>query len=208
LLRERNALKEDLNAKAGEIAIVRSKQEKTVKEYEREMAVLRKLNEDKLAKQQKSLEAARIAEKNAATERDFIKQDLAEESERVRRLNRQKAAEKKDGPSVVTTPKKKKTFSHRDGFDDDEIEILSPSKISPSKFQKRNIGSPSKPGKRKRKAAESPAGALEVIQIDEPSAVVPDQKATVLDEAIIASLQIQDDRFDVSPRYLVMRSKR
>ena len=98
------------------------------------MNALRKLTEDKLAKQQKILEAARIAEKNAATERDFIKQDLAEESERVRRLNRQKVVEKKDDGGLVTTPKKKKAFSHRDGFDDDEIEILSPSKISPSKF--------------------------------------------------------------------------
>jgi hypothetical protein len=177
-----------------------------VKEYEREMAALRKLNEDKLAKQQKALEAARIAEKNAATERDFTKRDLAEESEKVRRLNNSKAAEGKDGPSMVTTPKKKKTFSHRDGFDDDEIEILSPSKISPSKFQKRNVGTPSKPGKRKRKAVESPAGALEVIQIDEP-AVQPEQRGTVLNEAIIASLQIQDERFDVSSHYLVMRSK-
>jgi hypothetical protein len=177
-----------------------------MKEYEREMAALRKLNDDKLAKQQKALEAARIAEKNAATERDFIRQDLAEESERVRRLNRQKAAEKKDVTSEVTTPKKKKTFSHRDGFDDDEIEILSPSKISPSKFQRRNVGSPSKPGKRKRKAVESPVGALEVIQIDEP-AVEPKQKGTILDEAIIASLQIQDERFDVSCCYLGLRSK-
>jgi hypothetical protein len=174
-----------------------------VKDYEREMNALRKLNEDKLAKQQKVLEAARIAEKNASTERDFIKQDLAEESERVRRLNRQKVVEKKDGTSLVTTPKKKKTFSHRDGFDDDEIEILSPSKISPSKFQKRNAGSPSKPGKRKRKAVESPVGALEVIPVEEPAAVEPDRTATVLDEAIIASLQIQDERFDVSRHYLV-----
>jgi hypothetical protein len=176
-----------------------------VKEYEREMNALRKLNEDKLAKQQKALEAARIAEKNAATERDFIRQDLAEESERVRRLNRQKVVEKKDGADLVTTPKKKKTFSHRDGFDDDEIEILSPSKISPSKFQKRNAGSPSKPGKRKRKAIESPAGALEVIHVEEPAAVETDQKATVLDEAIIASLQIQDERFDVSYHYFMLR---
>jgi hypothetical protein len=162
------------------------------------MAAVRKLHSDSLAKQQKALEAARIAEKNAATERDFIKQDLAEESERVRKLNRQKVAEKKDIPSLVSTPKKKKTFSHRDGFDDDEIEILSPSKISPSKFQKRNFGSPSKPGKRKRKAVESPAGALEVVQIDETSAVASDQKTTVFDGSIIASLQIQDERFDVS----------
>jgi len=175
---------------------VRSKQEKTVKEYEREMAALRKLNTDKLEKQQKALEAAKIAEKNAVIERDFTKQDLAEESERVRKLSRQKGAEKNDGASFVTTPKKKKALSHRDGFDDDEIEILSPSKISPSKFQKRNAGSPSKPGKRKRKTVESPAGALE-LHVEEPPAIPQDPRATIFDEATIASLQIEDERFDV-----------
>jgi hypothetical protein len=197
LTRQRNSLQDDLNAKTGEIAIVRSKQEKTAKEYERELVALRKLNEDKLAKQQKALEAARIAEKNAAIERDFIKQDLAEESERVRRLNKARGVEKKDGPGPVTTPKKKKALPHRDGFDDDEIEILSPSKISPSKFQKRTTGSPSKPGKRKRKTVDSPAGALEVVAADEPSTAEPEQKPAVLDEAIIARLGTQDDRFDV-----------
>jgi len=196
LTRQRNSLQDDLNAKTGEIAIVRSKQEKTAKEYERELVALRKLNEDKLAKQQKALEAARIAEKNAAIERDFIKQDLAEESERVRRLNKAKEVEKKDGLGV-TTPKKKKALPHRDGFDDDEIEILSPSKISPSKFQKKTTGSPSKPGKRKRKTADSPAGALEVVASDEPPTTEPEQKAAVLDEAIIARLGNQDDQFDV-----------
>jgi hypothetical protein len=157
------------------------------------LIAIRKLNEDRLAKQQKALEAARIAEKNAATERDFIRQDLAEESERVRRLNRAKEAEKKDG-AAVTTPKKKKALPHRDGFDDDEIEFLSPSKISPSKFQKRMTASPSKPGKRKRKAAESPARALEVVH-SEPAVEQP--KQMILDEAILEKLAIQDDRFDV-----------
>lgn len=166
-----------------------------IREYEREIAAQRKLTEDKIAKQQKALEAARIAEKNAATERDFIKRDLAEELERVRKLNKAREAEKK-GLDLVTTPKKKKALPHRDGFDDDEIEVLSPSRISPSKFQKRNAGSPSKPGKRKRKATESPASALQVIHSEESTESV--QQAPVLDEALIAKLGIQDDRFDVS----------
>lgn len=148
-----------------------------------------------MAKQQKALEAARIAEKNAATERDFIKRDLAEESERVRQLNKAREAEKK-GLDLVTTPKKKKALPHRDGFDDDEIEVLSPSRISPSKFQKRNAGSPSKPGKRKRKTAESPASALQVIHSEKSTESV--QQAPILDEALIEKLGIQDDRFDVS----------
>lgn len=195
MTKERNALKNDVNSKAGEISIVRSKHDTIVKEYEREINAQRKLGEDKLAKQQKALEAARIAEKNAATERDFIKRDLAEESERVRKLNKARDAEKR-GQDLVSTPKKKKALAHRDGFDDDEIEILSPSRVSPSKFQKKAAGSPSKPGKRKRKTAESPASALQVIQSEESTESI--QQGPILDEALIAKLGIQDDRFDVS----------
>ncbi|KAL2070589.1 hypothetical protein VTL71DRAFT_13615 [Oculimacula yallundae] len=193
LTKERNSLKNDVNSKAGEISIVRTKHETTIKEYEREMAAQRKLGEDKLAKQQKALEAARIAEKNAATERDFMKRDLAEETELVRKLNKVRDTGKK-GLDLVTTPKKKKALDHRDGFNDDEIEILSPSKVSPSKFQKRTAGSPSKPGKRKRKAVESPASALQVIHTEESSESI--QQAPMLDEALVAKLGIQDDRFD------------
>lgn len=182
--------------KAGEVAIVRSKQEKEAKAHERELNALRKISEEKLAKQRKELEAARIAANNASTERDFVKQDLAE-SERVRRLN--KAAEKKD---TLLTPKKKKALSHRDGFDDDEIEVISPSKLSPSKFRPRN-GTPTKPAKRKRKAVDSPTPALDVIQADESSTREMEQTVPIFDEALIARLGVQDDRFDVSRLVLV-----
>lgn len=189
-------MKSDLNAKTGEIAIVRSKQETEAKKYERELVAVRKLNEDKLAKAQKELEASRISEKNIAIERDFIRQDLTEESERVRRLNKAKAVEKTGGPAV--TPKKKKTLPHRDGFDDDEIEVLSPSRVSPSKFQRRLAGSPSRLGaKRKRKAVESPISALDVQQEVDVSASLPVAEL-ILDDAIIESLGRQDDRLDAS----------
>jgi hypothetical protein len=179
-------LEQNLSVKAGEVAIVRSKQEKEAKEHERELNALRKINEEKLAKQRKELEAARIAALNAATERDFVKQDLAE-SERVRRL---KGTEKRD---LNVTPKKQKALPHRDGFDDDEIELVSPSRLSPSKL--RNRTTPSK-GKRKRKAAESPAPALDVIQYDEPALENSDENP-MIGEFMLTKLEIQDDRLDV-----------
>ena len=160
------------------------------------MTAIRKLSEDKLAKQQKILEAARTAEKNATTERDFIKQDLAEEAKRVRRLNQAREAEKKQA-STVTTPKKKRTLAHRDGFNDDEIESLSPSKISPSAFQRRAAGSPAKPGKRKRKAVESPIAPLQVTHLEEAPQEELQPKFPVLDAAIIERLGRHDDRINV-----------
>lgn len=170
---------------------MRSKQEKESKEHERELNALRKISEDRLSKQKKELDAARIAANNAATERDFVKQDLAESA----RVGRLRARESKISN---TTPKKKKTLPHRDGFDDDEIELLSPSKLSPSKFRSR-VGTPAKSVKRKRKATDSPAAALDV-QIDD----VPEQshsKSYMLDGGFIAKLEIQDDRFDVCIPY-------
>ncbi|TVY24546.1 hypothetical protein LHYA1_G006276 [Lachnellula hyalina] len=194
LLKERDALKSEVNAKSGEIAIVRSKNDQVVKEAQRKEEALNKLHADKEAKWKREIESTRIAEKNAATERDFVKQDLAEEAERVRRLRRAQEAEK--GASV-TTPKKKKPLPHRDGFDDDEVEMLSPSKISPSRFQRRLAGSPSKPGaKRKRKTVESPVGALEVTNAEEPVVEKPLHQDLILDDSIIESLGKQDDRFD------------
>lgn len=194
-MKERDALKQDLNAKAGEIAIVRNKQDKAAKEHEREMKMIRKLNEEKLAKQQRALEASRIAQQQAATEREFLKQDLSEEAERVRQLKAREAAEKKDNAGLAT-PKKKKSLPHRDGFDDDEIQVISPSKVSPLKFHKKP-GTPTRAGKRKRKAVDSPIAPLEVIHAEESYPEEPEQKAPVLDEAILARLGIQDDRFDV-----------
>jgi chromosome segregation ATPase len=199
LIKERDSLKTELKSKAGEISIVRSKQDKANKDHERELAYIRKHHEETLEKQRKDLEAARNAQKAAATERDFISRDLAEESERIRRLNKAKEAEKRN--PIPTTPKKKQTLSHRDGFDDDEIEILSPSKISPLRFQlKRQQGSPSKPGKRKRKEVESPAGALPIVQYEVPSEVeqVVEEKVPALYEALLEKLSVRDDRFDVS----------
>ncbi|TVY90902.1 hypothetical protein LAWI1_G001355 [Lachnellula willkommii] len=195
LLKERDALKSEVNAKSGEIAIVRSKNDQVVKEAQRKEEALNKLHADKEAKWKREIESTRIAEKNAATERDFVKQDLVEEAERVRRLRRAQEAEKKG--ASVTTPKKKKPLPHRDGFDDDEVEILSPSKVSPSRFQRRLAGSPSKPGaKRKRKTVESPVGALEVTNAEEPVVEKSLHQDLILDDSIIESLGKQDDRFD------------
>ncbi|TVY84456.1 hypothetical protein LSUE1_G001278 [Lachnellula suecica] len=195
LLKERDALKAEVNAKSGEIAIVRSKNDQLQKETERKIEAAKKLHADKEVKWQREVESTRIAEKRAATERDFVKQDLQEEAERVRRLKRAQEAEKRG--VAVTTPKKKKQLSHRDGFDDDEVEILSPSKVSPSRFQRRLAGSPSKQGaKRKRKTVESPIAALEVTNAEGPAVEKAEHQDFILDDSIFESLGRHDDRFD------------
>ncbi|KAF7869664.1 hypothetical protein EAF04_004448 [Stromatinia cepivora] len=190
LQQKNKALEQEALSKNGEISILRGRMDKSQKEYERIQAAKEKLHAEQLAKLKKDREAAEIAARNAAIERDFTKQDLFEETERVRKLN--KAKNPKD--TQVMTPKKTKPMPFRDGFDDDEIEVVSPSKISPSKFQKRQPGTPSRAAKRKRKANDSPsASALDMVPVpDQPSQL---QKLP-LDESILERLVLQDDRSD------------
>lgn len=191
---ELKGLQDDRDAKNGEIAILRSKNESTLKEKDREIEALRKSKEDEIAQLKKTIETQRQEAANKAIENGFQEKERKDAEAKVRRYEAERKAGKHNGP--VTTPKKKKIHTHRDGFDDDELQILSPSKASPSKFQKRPY-SPSKPGKRKRKLDDSPAGKLDIHREDAPQVIVEVRDAP-LSEALIAQLDITDDRYDVS----------
>lgn len=186
-------MKQDLNIKSGEIAIVRSKQEKATKEYERQLTTIKKLNAERLETLQRTIDSAREAEKHAATELEFAKRDLVEEAAKIKSLKRSKA---KESPETDTraTPKKTKSAVPRDGFDDDELQVVSPSK---GQGRKSNNGTPTKTGgKRKRKGVESPAMPLDVIE--DQLEKKPDANSIVLDEGLLDSLKGSDDRLEVS----------
>ncbi|OIW32759.1 hypothetical protein CONLIGDRAFT_630375 [Coniochaeta ligniaria NRRL 30616] len=176
-----STLQSELTSAKGEAAIVRSKYENFQTSHEAEIARLKRLNAEQLAKQERAVEAALAAEKNATTELHFVRQDLKEE------LGRAKVVKRKD--ELTTTPKKKnKTWAVADGFD--EVEILP----SPGKGQGKRRGDPGHvavplaertptKGKRKRPAVDSPVTALEVhsedvLMPDAPEATKGQRKDT------------------------------
>lgn len=158
------ALENDLNSARGEASIVRSKYERSVAAHEAEVSKLKKQNAEALAKQERLVEAAVHAEKAAATELQFTRQDLREE------LQKSKKGRKESAEATLSTPRKNKTNSFRniaDGFDDVEI-LPSPSKAQGGLKGKGKSAAltagertPSR-AKRKRAAIESPVAALEV----------------------------------------------
>lgn len=158
------ALENDLNSARGEVAIVRSKHEKSAASHEAEVSRLKKQNSEALAKQERMVEAAIHAEKAAATELQFTRQDLREELQRSKKLRTESVE------SGMSTPKKNKANGRQaiaDGFDDVEI-LPSPSKGQGGAKNKAK-SAPLAPGertpsrsKRKRPALESPVTALEV----------------------------------------------
>ncbi|KAJ6443199.1 DNA repair protein Rad26 [Purpureocillium lavendulum] len=156
-------LETELHIARGEVSIIRANSTKAQQEYDAQVARLKKLNAEQLAKQERIVEAAVAAEKSANTELQFLQRDMREVSNRARR---KETAGPSAAAGVFTTPKKaNKTWGIADGFDEMDIAL------SPSKGQGRGKGSgsvaanvgertPSK-GKRKRPVMDSPIAALE-----------------------------------------------
>lgn len=141
-------------AKQGEIAIVRANQEKATKEYERRIAVMQKLHADEAAKQKAELEAGRKERAKMETDNRFLQHDLAQEAERAKRLTGPGKARVAVNGNGNVTPRKAKRTALGDGFEDDEVRLVSPSK-SKEKDKSREQ-TPKVGAKRKRPAQDSP----------------------------------------------------
>ncbi|MCJ1365827.1 hypothetical protein MMC16_004952 [Acarospora aff. strigata] len=192
-------------AKAGEIAIVRANQAKITKEYEYKMKATEKFHADEAARQKLQIESARAELENITTENKFLKQDLNEEGEQTRILRRNlKNAGAGVGGNTIpskeaanagpqTTPKKHKALPFRDGFDDDEIMVISPSKVAP----KAKRGTPKVGDKRKRKVNDdSPGQPLQLSQSRGENIVEDVEQPRVQEEnAVLEKISRQDDRF-------------
>ncbi|KAK2745634.1 hypothetical protein FQN55_006125 [Onygenales sp. PD_40] len=161
MAQEAAAAKSMAEAKAGEIAIIRSNQTKLEKAHNRQLSALRSAMAEETNKHQAEIDAAAADSRMLTTENAFLKQDLKEEAQRLNDLRKAKArAEETPAPA---TPRKTRVLPLRDGFDDDEM-MPSPTK-SAGRRSKR--GTPSVPGGRKRKAMDdSPvkAPALELTE--------------------------------------------
>jgi hypothetical protein len=170
------------------------------------MTAMQKLHADEIAKQKADIEAALSEKERVATENKFLKKDLADEGEAVRNLR--KTVKNMDprgmdgmlGNSIgspITTPKKLKYQSYRDGFDDEEI------MVSPAKAQggRTRPGTPKIGAKRKRRGTEeSPGLQIRLSQPNQPfikEEEVPQQE-NKLDTDLLGNIGKEDGRFQVS----------
>jgi hypothetical protein len=149
--------REEARAKQGEIAIVRSNQEKITKQYEARISVMQSLHADEAAKAKAELEAQRKEREKMETDNRFLQHDLAQEAGRVKKLH---------GPPRTMstqreTPRKSKRVGRGDGFDHHEVRLASPSR---SRDKSRGDQTPKAGAKRKRPANDSPVAALSFTQ--------------------------------------------
>lgn len=217
LLKAKKAAEQAAFAKAGEIAIVRANQKKTERLYESRIQCLQELREEEAAKQRLEVERALAEKQKIATERGFLQNDITEGNQQIKSLQRaikakdvssKAVSSEADGLNALsTTPQKKKSLKHADGFDYDEIQPTLPYRSKTS--------TPKAGSKRKRKLVKaSPVKHLQLDQakrasepVDElsiapgqslagPDLVPIDASAT----AAFPSVAPSDERFDVSLR--------
>jgi len=155
--------------KQGEIAIVRAKEEKATKEYERRLSVMQKLHADEAAKQKAELDTMRKQREKIETDNRFLQHDLAQEADRSKRT----AGSSKLRPTREKDTPRKKKQGLGDGFDDSEVLMVSPSR---SKERPRDQ-TPSAGAKRKRSAQDSPLPALSFMPPPKPSREVSGEQS-------------------------------
>lgn len=183
--------REEARQKQGEISIVRSNQEKMTRQYESRISVMQKLHADEAAKQKAELEAQRKEREKMETDNRFLHHDLAQEAGRAKRVNG--AAKSRTG-TQMGTPRKSKRTGLGDGFDDDEVRLMSPSR---SKDKTRDQ-TPKVGAKRKRTANDSPVTALSFNQQRPLSIRHESSEQTAISEGAPVDVVIvkKDGRYD------------
>lgn len=162
LTRELQSATSTLTTQKGEIGIIRANQAKDTKSFGRQLAALKKSIQDDAAKHKIDVEAADKQSEKIANENQFLKHELKEELEKIKALQttlKEKEAQLTRGDSfeAAATPKRARQLPLRDGFDDGDIAVVSPSKSG----RRSKRGTPTNAGKRKRKVPDvSPIPSL------------------------------------------------
>jgi hypothetical protein len=182
--------------KQGEIAIVRAKEEKAAKEYERRLSVMQKLHADEAAKQKAELDNMRKQREKIETDNRFLQHDLAQEADRAKRT----AGSSKLRPTREKDTPRKKKQGLGDGFDDSEVLMVSPSR---SRERPRDQ-TPTAGAKRKRSAQDSPLPALSFMPPPKPSREVSGEQsfASTLPAGIAPRASDAPNQYELMQRML------
>ena len=213
LNRELQTEKSRSMSKSGEVDIVRRRLEAANKEHDRKIAALQQAHNEAAAKQKAELERIRRDREQIETNNLFLEHDLAREAERNKRVKRMgppnKARTANASPS--RTPKREKSreqsLPFRDGFDDDDLVMISPSK---NRDRGKTV-TPRQGGKRKRQVMDqSPIAALELSEPREPPKLLAQETSVSsdlqIDARILEKLGREDHRFELLQRLVNHRS--
>lgn len=171
----------------GEISIIRSKLEKETKVFDRQLGSLKKTMQDESAKYKAAVDGLTEKNRQLSTRYQFLQQEhnqgLQESKSLKQRLRDRPSAEQQDS---ISTPRHGMAASLRDGFDDGDILLQSPSKSA----RRSKPATPTAANKRKRKVdGPSPVKGLTLrlsgrasneIQPLPPSSALPEEHPVII----------------------------
>lgn len=150
------AANDQMLAKSGEISILRSNQARIQSDFERRLEDLQKKHTLDSERHQGELNESRKERERLASHNQFLTHERNDDNWQLKQGQKSATTEKKN-----QTPKKQKPTVFGDGFDDDEVMIISPSKS----ISKSRTTTPRGGAKRKRDAlTDSPMKQLELSQ--------------------------------------------
>ena len=185
-------------AKQGEISIVRANQQNASREYERRISTLQKQHADEAARQKAELEAGKREREKIQTDNRFLQHEAAQEAEKMKRQFGVTKA--RSSMNNRETPKKLRKSTIADGFNDDEVQMVSPSRSK----EKSREATPKAGAKRKRPVQDSPVVSLSFSQ---PARVARndsfEQDSNASEHILVdAGINQGDDRYDYIQRIL------
>jgi hypothetical protein len=184
-----------VQSKTGENAILRQKLEKQARDSNQKESTIRQLYQEQLAKQKVETERIKSENHKVITDNRFLEHDLALEAGRAKQLQRNlRAGGIRDRASPSTTPKKNKSLPFRDGFDDEDVITISPSK------SRSKPSTPKGGTKRKRLVTDQSPIQPPALPLSEPKAAPsPFQRATETTFApdLLWTLSLEEDKLQV-----------
>jgi hypothetical protein len=171
---------------------------------------LQQAHNEALTKHKAELDRLKREREQAQTDNMFLEHDLAREADKTKRVKKGIAAKPKGSAiaSPAVTPKRQhKTLPFRDGFDDEDIVMASPSK----KKDRPTASTPKQAGKRKRTVTDqSPIPMLQLSEPRERGHTTPQERPLApesrFDPALLERLRDKDDhRFTLLHRLLAHR---
>ncbi|KAF2870772.1 hypothetical protein BDV95DRAFT_495549 [Massariosphaeria phaeospora] len=196
-------------SKSGEADTLRRRAEAATRGHEQKVSALQQSHSDAIVKVKAELDKMRREREQVQTNNLFLEHDLAREADKAKRSRRHMPSRPKPtAASIVSpsgTPKRaQKTLHLRDGFDDDDIVMASPTRLR----EKSKALTPKQAGKRKRQVADQ--SPIQPLQLSEPRERPKTQDSTPShdppEHTLLRAFKRDDERFSLLHRLLSHRS--
>ena len=196
LTRELEVARSTIMTHKGEIGIIRANQAKDASEFNKQLTTLKESMQAEAEKRKQDIDATNRRGEKVSIENQFLEHELRSEVEKSKALQMNLKAKETHAPDAAGTdqppaPRRVQRLPLRDGFDHEDVAVVSPSKTG----RRSKPGTPTKAGKKKRKVPDT--NSVPALTLHRSSVAVPkdtENEGTKLDDARQTNLAFRQNR--------------